>query len=381
MTDTNLLSTIAVIAVFVSLILAFFLLTVKTQHKLSNVLLAVFITLNAVDLSSWFVNGFLQSWPGILLFKESASLLTNPVFFLYALSVCYSDFKLRPAHLLHALPFVLINLELLPRFYSLSFGAQTALLNKVNGLPELFWMLICGHVQFVVYVTGIFLVLHKYRRIYLENYTDPSTITYRWLFQLTLIITVIHFIVTVKDLLQFSGSIAIFNQAQLIVGINAVFILCWFVFKALYNPDLFRGIDSSIKPIGSTAILLPAGDSTAMAPLSPEQVAKIETLKAYMLRDTPYLSPSLTIQELAGQMHLPVRELSLLINYRLGQHFFDFVNEYRVEKAMKLLRETTNRELTIQQILYEVGFNSKSSFNTAFKKHAGVTPKDYRNNS
>jgi len=52
-----------------------------------------------------------------------------------------------------------------------------------------------------------------------------------------------------------------------------------------------------------------------------------------------------------------------------------------VEKAMKLLRETTNRELTIQQILYEVGFNSKSSFNTAFKKHAGVTPKDYRNNS
>src|SRR5476649_287843 len=110
MTDTNLLSTIAVIAVFVSLILAFFLLTVKTQHKLSNVLLAVFITLNAVDLSSWFVNGFLQSWPGILLFIESASLLTNPVFFLYALSVCYSDFKLRPVHLLHALPFVLINL-------------------------------------------------------------------------------------------------------------------------------------------------------------------------------------------------------------------------------------------------------------------------------
>lgn len=62
----------------------------------------------------------------------------------------------------------------------------------------------------------------------------------------------------------------------------------------------------------------------------------------------------------------------------MDKHFFDFVNEYRIKKAIQILKDRTQKELTVLEILYQVGFNSKSSFNTSFKKYTGKTPTDYR---
>ena len=100
-----------------------------------------------------------------------------------------------------------------------------------------------------------------------------------------------------------------------------------------------------------------------------------------MIAQEPYLDPSLTIQQLADQIELPVKELSVLINHHMDQHFFDFVNEYRIQKAMHLLRDPEKRDVTVLEILYEVGFNSKSSFNTSFKKYTNLTPTAFRNAS
>ncbi|MNY70445.1 Melibiose operon regulatory protein [compost metagenome] len=77
-------------------------------------------------------------------------------------------------------------------------------------------------------------------------------------------------------------------------------------------------------------------------------------------------------------MNVPVRELSVLINHQLGQHFYDFVNTYRIENAKEILKDSSKSKVTILEILYEVGFNSKSSFNSAFRKHTGNTPTEYR---
>ena len=107
--------------------------------------------------------------------------------------------------------------------------------------------------------------------------------------------------------------------------------------------------------------------------------SQILMLKQYMADQKPYLDPSLTIQELANQINIPVRDLSVLINHHMDQHFFDFVNEYRIQKAMNILKDHSKDDLTILEILYEVGFNSKSSFNTSFKKYTRLTPTEYRN--
>lgn len=374
----NSISIISLIAVFVSLLLAFFLLTVPTKNKLGNVLLASFIILNAIDLSGWFIFHITKKHPDIEVFRWSTSWLINPVFYLYALVICFSDFRLKIKHLLHAIPFLLYNLALLPKVYLVDLAEKIHFLNNYRDSLIRQTFLILGHLQFAFYIIAIFMVLKKYKKIYLENYTDTTTITYKWLLQLTVVIVVVHSIVMIKDFLMFTGSSDTFNSAQIIVGINAVFILCWFVLKALYSPDLFRGIDSKIKPAENLAAEITGINQSVKAGLNLENNERILRIKEYMIEEEPYLEPSLTIQDLADQIKMPVRDLSILINNHLDRHFFDFVNEYRIEKAMKILKDPAKSNLTILEILYEIGFNSKSSFNTSFKKHTNLTPTEFR---
>ena len=62
----------------------------------------------------------------------------------------------------------------------------------------------------------------------------------------------------------------------------------------------------------------------------------------------------------------------------LGKSFFDLINSYRIEEAKKMIKEPEDEKMTISEVMYKVGFNSKSSFNTAFKKYTGLTPSEYK---
>ena len=90
------------------------------------------------------------------------------------------------------------------------------------------------------------------------------------------------------------------------------------------------------------------------------------------------MDPTLTMQKLAFQLNIPVRDLSILINHRINKHFFDFINEFRIKKAMQILKDPLSKNLTILEVLFDVGFNSKTPFNTAFKKYTKMTPTQYR---
>ena len=66
------------------------------------------------------------------------------------------------------------------------------------------------------------------------------------------------------------------------------------------------------------------------------------------------------------------------VNYeKLNKSFFELLGSYRIEEAKKLLSEKSTHK-NVMEILYEVGFNSKSSFNTAFKKYTLKTPSEFR---
>ncbi len=148
---------------------------------------------------------------------------------------------------------------------------------------------------------------------------------------------------------------------------------CWYLFVALNNPDFFRGVNENLQPIKEA---IPKQKSTLE--IDVEKNNQIESLKDFMVKNEPYLDSSLTIQNLAEQLNMPVKDLSALINLYMDKHFFDFVNEYRIKKAIQILKDCTQKELTVLEILYQVGFNCKSSFNTSFKKYTGKTPTDYR---
>ena len=97
-----------------------------------------------------------------------------------------------------------------------------------------------------------------------------------------------------------------------------------------------------------------------------------------MQKERPYLESELTLPKLADLLQVPPHHLSQVINESLGQNFFDFVNAHRVEEAQRLLRDPERSAYTVLAIAEEAGFNSKTAFNTAFKKVTGKTPTEFR---
>jgi AraC-like DNA-binding protein len=104
----------------------------------------------------------------------------------------------------------------------------------------------------------------------------------------------------------------------------------------------------------------------------------VERLLTCMQSDKPYLEPELSLAQLAAQLSLKPRVLSEALNDVRRQNFFDFINRYRIEEAARLLTSPKDEKLTVLEVLYQVGFNSKSSFNTLFKKYMGITPTEFR---
>jgi len=192
---------------------------------------------------------------------------------------------------------------------------------------------------------------------------------------MTVFFLVAHSIFIFKSLLKYTDYQELFDWTNVIIGIVAMTISCWFVLKALNNSELFKGVDSEMVMINKVVNpKINTVESEKMTLIN----SQIESLRNYVSEHELYLNPSLTIQEVSQKVGIPVRELSLLINQNINQHFFDFINEFRIEKAMKFLKDNSKNKLTVLEILYEVGFNSKSSFNTAFKKHTNMTPTEFR---
>ncbi len=384
MDKIGLLNISASIAFFVSLLLTIFLLTVGTKNKLANLLLAIYLILSAISISGFFIYDYvIENFLVLEIFRWTSCLVIIPSFYLYILSVCYTDFRLKLRHLYHLIPFIFLNLFLIPNLYLENKANKIFFFENIREMPELYVSNILFGIQFIVYAFALFFVLKKYRKIYLENYASSNSSTYNWLLQMTFFFLLFYSFVIFKNFLIYTSSNEIFIWTNVALGNVFLFITCWFVLKALNHPEIFRGIDSRLQLTSDIINESLNNNSHATTDRSENAIvtSQIELLKDYMITHEPYLNPSLTIQEIATQINIPVRELSVLINHYINQHFFDFVNEYRIKKAMEILRNNSDNSLTILEILYKVGFNSKSSFNTSFKKYTGVTPTNYRNSS
>lgn len=93
-----------------------------------------------------------------------------------------------------------------------------------------------------------------------------------------------------------------------------------------------------------------------------------------------YLDTELSLGKLAKKLNLSSHQLSYVINTGFNQNFYGFINKFRVEKAKQLIAEDKNLDkFSMIGIAFESGFNSKTSFNTTFKKITGQTPSEFRN--
>lgn len=362
------ISILGIVSTVVSLLLIFFLISKSSNKSLSNKLFALYLLLICLDLSSAYSHFFFNRPNNFFVFLITCSALTIPVLYLYVLSVCYSNFKMKLVHVIHTIPFVLINILLVFDYYGVNAQAKVNYLKSFENQFVIKFFYSAVTVLAFGYLFLIYRVLYRFKRLYYENYSNAELSTYRWLWQLINFTAILYFVATIKNSFKFLIKEDFYVITVFLVSVLLLVVNCWYVIKALKYPILFSGVNSNLQVVGNLDIEKKTSETND----------DIKSLKHFMQTEEPFLDASLTLQKLASQLNMPSRELSVLINKYAGKHFFDFVNEYRVKKAKTMLLDTSKNKLTVLEILYEVGFNSKSSFNTAFKKYVGLTPTQFR---
>jgi AraC-like DNA-binding protein len=360
---------LALLIVILFLLFSAFLLSVKTKKKLSNRLLAGFLIITAIDISAFFYAEFILLPLNLEMLRNSVSAFKNPLLFLYILSVIYANFKLKGKHLVHLLPWVIKIFVLMPNFFLANNKAKIAFSNNFDTNLEVEFLSYLGDVLSFAYLIAEVYYIVRYRKLLLENFTDKSAFkSYNWLKQLAILLLIGQTLTWIKNYARVNLSLNNTNILRTVILLFGIAFICWLFLKAVNSPKLFKGIDVDLKT------------SKEIKALKEEDEIKAKTtlLTAFMEDKKPYLNASLTIRNLSEDIKMNPRDLSVLINQHLNQHFFDFVNEYRIEEAKNILKDPSKKEFTVLEILYEVGFNSKSSFNTAFKKHTGLTPTQFR---
>lgn len=345
------ISSIGSISVFLLLLLAGFLFSHKSQNRVGNVLFATFLLVTSLDISGQFLGDFYRDYVFINNLRMAFVFLQMPLLYFYVKRACFSDFKLEPKLFWHSIPtFIWL-------FIFFLFGIS-------NQLEVVY--IITVQLQYYLYIGAIFLMLRNYKRIH-NKYHSLQSETYRWLMTATVLFLIGNSAVLFRGIFEAFNGFQRFPLLNLGIALFALFVITWFVLKTMRNPELFTRVNQTTTSPKKSVI-------EEWDQLQDEQ----DQLHQYMITHKPYLEEALTLQQLAEKTEIPAKRLSFLINQKIGKHFYDYVNAYRIEESKRLLKKS---DFTIQQIMYEVGFNSKSSFNTAFKKNTSLTPSSFRNQS
>lgn len=232
-----------------------------------------------------------------------------------------------------------------------------------NRLTNIFWHYV--KIIPVVYALAAAWVVFRYKQQLKQFYSTFSLQAPVWLLLLTL-----------GFALNWSWSLAVHMLGQTLgtqladrfgIADNYITFLlvnALFVYSLLYAHELLvtrdKSVDKEVIPVAET---------------SPEAIGLIRrTMEEQQL----YLKHNLNIEEFAKHVGIHYREVSSIINRHFETNFFEFVNEYRVNKAKQMLMDPQHAEMTILDILLESGFNSKSSFHRFFKRYTGMSAADFR---
>ena len=226
----------------------------------------------------------------------------------------------------------------------------------------------------IVFIISIIEVL-AYSKTVREKYSDYEMLQINWLWGLILVLLPIIILWTIHLIYIATGNLSN-GEFELAIWALVVVFLYFISYKAFKHRDLFEGEALNFRQ----DVVRKGVEKSAqeLNSITDQEKLAIETIRKHMEIEEPYLDASLSIFGLARQLKMDVPQVSSLINHILGQHFFDFVNEYRIKRAQEILKDPDQVKKTVLEILYEVGFNSKSSFNTVFKKFTGMTPTEYR---
>ena len=231
----------------------------------------------------------------------------------------------------------------------------------------------------IVYIGIIIQLIRKYHKKLPQNTSAPASYSLQWLRNLSLLMLII-FCISIIDVVI---DLRTYGQLQ-----QQVFLLRFFLVVVFIGGLLYKGLQQSLLIESSVKVNSQGAKTPKVTPEKPRYESStlsktdieryLIKLQKYMAEEKPYLEFSLNREQLAEQVQLPPRELSQIINSQLNQNFYEFVNRYRVEAAKQILSDPTKKDVRANELMFDVGFNSKSTFHYTFKKFTGLTPSQFR---
>ncbi|QJQ97559.1 AraC family transcriptional regulator [Halomonas sp. PGE1] len=359
-----------------SLALSAFLLLPETFRVVSNRLLAASVLTFAAGLAEVFLysTGLALEHPNLAYLGTLIGLLQVSLLYLYAKSLMYRDFRLVPGHAIHSLLFWVISAIFVVEYYLQPGEVKLQILMSRDhpGVLASPLLAVAIHLVFLGYLWATIRELGSFGTTLRQLFSNLESKQLAWLRTLLIgyacVWTVSLFYCLFAHIYKDLVSATAVSAAGAISGF---LFINYLLIHALRQPGIFSGLSAE-------EVQLAESEAPGRAALvSAENAALLRHLDRHMAEARPYLDANLSVDQLARQLGVPSRELSRAINEGLGKNFFELVSDYRIAEARRQL-EAAEAGTTILQVMYDSGFNSKSVFNTAFKKATGMTPSAYQ---
>ena len=351
-----LLKVAGVLAIFQMVQLMTFFNSRKNRNKsnkyLSLLLLVYTMQICAIVFMSSFQHETLVKYNFFPAFCNQFALLFGPLLWLYSRTIM--NLKPLKSKFLHFLPFASMMIYMVIR--------------KIADPTYLFWFssfriytsgIILTHSLIYIIITGIFFQLNKESCKSYFNQSSDLKILYSFLLAGLISIWVLKFNTFIF--------IDVWRRYEFCPYTTSLYFIAGFLFfntlvyLAMIKPELF----ARKKKYQNSNMSLE------------KKKHIIKELIKYLEIEKIYSDSSVTLSILSKKTGISPHQLSQVINEEFNMNFSTLINNFRIKEAEFLLLNNGG-EFTIQQIMYDVGFNSKSAFNSAFKKQCGCTPKEFK---
>lgn len=381
----TLFSIIMLVGAAHGLFLALTLINTRDARDAGRPFLAILTIAFAIDLGHEFLfqSGYLLSVLQLAFVDPIINLLYGPSFYLYVRVLTEgSSFKPDRKLWLHALPAVIsvVACIFLPRLNAEQFAQLFYEDMPASSSNEIRVLSVIGYIALgSAFSIGFYLFLSikrlvQHAKLIREQFSYQEKITLRWLRNLLIALSVLYGILIFDGL--FAGVISTHEDINHLMYLMVVAVIYVMGYMGMKQPAVFL----ASQPEAGNSETSESEDTPKYktSALDTEMSAALcEELQQYMETEKPYLENQLTLPQLAQQVGISPNYLSQVINEQLKVNFFDFINEYRVSEAKSMLATDSEKKANIIDIAHESGFNSKTAFYKAFKKHVGMTPSDF----
>lgn len=375
-----------ILIIFQSLLFAILLLIVKVGKRQANIFLAFFllaIGLDALDAMIYWSPSikhvYLSDHIHIFYCLKFSVYLAAPTLYFYVKSLLYADYVFSRKDVVHFIPLFLFPVMIAALYASLGEEGRELGITQFGllyGNPVYQVHLWVRNILYVGYGVACLILLLRYKEELKQRYSNIEKIDMFWLMMLVggfLMIWVWVFISYLITL--FSSSMWLGN----VIGISGN------IFNAIFVNAL---VVYSMAHVTIGYVLQPVEDKTEVK--EPESIDPgiMDKLNHIMLERELFLDPDLTLEQLAEITGISARKVSSAINRTGKQNFFDYINNFRVKKAVDILTlsfaqnaSKSSAKLSMLDVMADAGFNSKSTFYRAFKKMTNMTPTEYQDHA